>query len=460
MGRWIATIGVIALFACDGTDGVKVSLFDTGTSVDGDALDSPPEVPVDGDDTGDSDEPVEKVTWHKDIRPLMGKHCTRCHYDAGLGVGDFEDPIVVSAMAEIMLSRIDSGVMPPPVSDPECREYKGADHLRMPPESRDVLASWIEDGKVLGDPEEAPDFEPISETLADADMVLRIPEPYVPLFADESNPGNEYRCFMIDMVLEEAIYITAMAPLVDQKSMVHHIVLFTKNVADIPAHEQGPEGYDCIDGGMADGVNGMIAGWAPGALPVEFPSGYGMRLGTDDRLIAQMHYFQSGPEMVGVADQTGYAFRTADSVERSVLMFPVGNFSFEIPAGEAAYKDTFEFELPPYLNFEILGTFPHMHLLGSGYRMWLNPKPPDDDEEDEAAEDVCLVESDQYDFDNQITYFFEDPVPVSGGDTLGFECTWDNSVDNPNQMYDVPRDIGYGERTDEEMCFAFTLIGL
>jgi hypothetical protein len=325
----------------------------------------------------------------------------------------------------------------------------------MPTEARDTFAAWIEGGKLEGDPADTPEFQPIVETLVDPDLVVHIPEPYIPLYEDEDNPGNEYRCFVIDMELEDSLYITSMAPIVDQKSMVHHIVLFTKDVDDIPEEELGPEGYDCIDAGMADGVNGMVAGWAPGAVPVEFPEGFGMRMSPDDRLVLQMHYYQSGPDMVGVADQTGYAFHTTDSVDRSVLMFPIGNTSFEIPAGAAAYSDSAEFPLtylPAGLSVDILGTFPHMHVLGSGYRMWINTGG--------LGGDQCLVESDAYDFDNQQTYFFEDPVTVTSADTIGFECTWDNSADNPNQLFDEPQTIRYGERTNEEMCFAFTLIGL
>jgi hypothetical protein len=325
----------------------------------------------------------------------------------------------------------------------------------MPVEARDTFAEWIDGGKLEGDPADTPEFEPIVEMLVEPDLVALIPEPYTPLFEDEENPGNEYRCFVIDMELEEALYITSMAPVLDQKSMVHHIVLFTKNVDDIPEDEKGPEGYDCIDGGMADGVNGMIAGWAPGAVPVEFPEGFGMRMSPNDRLVLQMHYYQSGPEMVGVADQTGYAFHTAESVDRSVLMFPIGNTSFVIPAGAPAHSDASEIPLtylPEGLSVDILGAFPHMHVLGSGYRMWIKGEG--------FGGDQCLVESDAYDFDNQQTYFFENPVTVTGADTIGFECTWDNSADNPNQMFDEPQAIRYGERTNEEMCFAFTLIGL
>ena len=34
------------------------------------------------------------------------------------------------------------------------------------------------------------------------------------------------------------------------------------------------------------------------------------------------------------------------------------------------------------------------------------------------------------------------------------------SISNPNLVIDPPADIGYGERTDEEMCYGFSLISL
>ena len=82
-----------------------------------------------------------------------------------------------------------------------------------------------------------------------------------------------------------------------------------------------------------------------------------------------------------------------------------------------------------------------MHVLGSGYEMYA----------DTAADGrQCLLRSDQYDFDNQVTYMFKEPVSIEGGDLISFECTWDNSAENPDQFYDDPQDISYGERTNEE----------
>ena len=88
-----------------------------------------------------------------------------------------------------------------------------------------------------------------------------------------------------------------------------------------------------------------------------------------------------------------------------------------------------------------------MHVLGSGYRMTATVE----------GEDVCIVESDKYDFDNQLMYQFKESVPFNAFETLKMECTWNNSPSNPELIHDPPIEIGYGERTDEEMCFSFIL---
>jgi hypothetical protein len=304
---------------------------------------------------------------------------------------------------------------------------------------------------LTGEPSDATEIPAIVETLTDADMVLVLPQPYAPVFEDEVNEDNEYRCFVLDPELSENRYITAMAPIVEQKAMVHHIVLFTKNVHDIQESETAPEGYDCIDGGMTDGVNGMVAAWAPGALPIEFPEGYGMRIGPNDRLVMQIHYYRSGPDLIGLTDQSAYAFRTVEDVEHTVMMYPLGTSDFTIPAGDPSYTAGFEWPIPAPISFDIIAAFPHMHTLGTGYKMFADTA---------ASGRECLLQSNRYDFDNQQTYVFKEAIHIASGDTIGFDCTWDNSSGNPNQFYDEPQDIRYGERTNEEMCFTFTLVGI
>ena len=397
----------------------------------------------------EADSAAAAVTYYADIQPLLAQHCTRCHYDAGLGVGDFTDLDTVRSFAPAMLSAIQDGRMPPPASDPGCHDYVGSDILTLSDEERALFAAWVEAELPTGDPADTPATTPISDQLADPDMIVTMSAPYAPTYSDPSNPGNEYRCFLLEKPSDAAFYIRALAPTIGQNSIAHHAVLFTMKDAAVSEELRRPEGMDCIDSLGTEATEGMIAAWAPGMLPIELPEGAGLYVAPDDQLILQMHYFYSGPDSEGLADQSGYAFRTAQSVEKTVLMAPIGLYSFRIPAGDDSYTDGDTFQ-NSYVDLEVYGMFPHMHVLGKKFDARIIH---------EDGSETCLVQGD-YDFSNQMTYQFSDPVKFAKGDTISFECTWDNSTGNDDRILDEPQNTYYGERTDEEMCFFFSLVAV
>ena len=400
---------------------------------------------VDGTDTDSATDDTSNYTYYTDIKPILEQNCVRCHQEDGLGLGDFNDPELVASFADTMLVAIDEGRMPPPASNPDCQDYVGSEQLFLDPADRDIIADWTNAGAPMGDEADAVTTEPVATDLIDADLTLFIQESYTPLYKDAGNPGNEYRCFVLDPELEEGVYLTAMAPIIDQSSIVHHEVLFTMPRSAVQDGDMNPAGYDCISGLGGDELDGMIAAWAPGMLPITFPEGTGMYLGTDEVLVLQMHYY-SGPETTGLSDQSGYAFKTTDSVDTTVLMAPLGIFDFEIPEGDDNYSDGASFN-NSYVDMKVYGMFPHMHVLGSRFEATI---------EHEDGSETCVVEG-EYDFNNQMTYQFTEPLPFEQGANINFECTWNNSDSNTALDW-APKDTFYGERTDEEMCFFFTLI--
>ena len=388
------------------------------------------------------------TTWHEHARPIVEQHCVRCHQEGGLGVGDFTDESVVVAFSDAMLSAVQSGIMPPPASDPDCQDYIGADNLTLSAEEEAVLAAWVEQGSALGNPDDYPGVVIPETELLDADLTVSIETPYTPTYSDTANPGNEYRCFALESGREDSFYLTAMAPLVDQPSIVHHIVLFTMPRDEVDEQLRSPEGKDCINGSGGAELSGMLAAWAPGMLPIELPDDMGIYVSSSDMIVLQMHYY-AGADAAGLSDQSGYAFRTASSVDRQVYVAPLGIFDFAIPANEESYSDSATLT-NTYFNMDILGVFPHMHVLGSHYAASVQHSD---------GSESCLVEGD-YDFSNQMTYQFTEPVPFDINDKVNYTCTWDNSADNPDQINDSPQTTYYGERTDEEMCFFFSLLAL
>ncbi|MEN0061990.1 MAG: hypothetical protein AAGA48_07535 [Myxococcota bacterium] len=389
-------------------------------------------------------EPSGEVTWYADAEPIVAQHCMRCHNADGLGVGDFTDPEQAVDFASLMLSAIDAGRMPPPTSDPSCREYLGADAMSLDFEERDILAAWVEGGAVLGDPADSRPVEPQSGELDSPDLELRIPAPYTPVYADPENVDNEYRCFVLESHHDADFYLTAMAPIVDQTSILHHAVLLVKDRSELTPEERAPTGYNCMGGATVEANGDTVVAWAPGMLPVELPPDTGVRVREDQVLVLQIHYFQS-PGSEGVADQSGYAFRTAPSVGTLAQTKQAGVAEFLIPAGDAEHAESGVYS--PRVEEEILGVFPHMHTLGD--RFYARVLRPD-------GTDICVVDG-AYDFDNQLTYQFSEPLALSPDDRMEYTCVWNNSSSNP-EITGKPVDTRFGERTDEEMCVFFTLV--
>ena len=405
----------------------------------------------DSGDTGAGGLTEDALSYYSHIQPIMQTYCTRCHRENGMGVGDFNDPEMVKLFADIMMARIDDGSMPPPVSDPSCNDYEGSERMSMSEEDKETFRAWIGAGKPLGDFERQVEVPEIRDELNNPDLEVRIAHPYTPLFLDEDNPANEYRCFVVETGRDDTFYVTGIHPIVDQPALVHHIVLFKQNKGKFGDAYDPETGIDCINNTSSAG-RGMISGWAPGMVPVEFPDGSGIEIKPDEELVVQMHYFLPGPQWEGVADQSGYAFETAeaDEIDTKLVMLPLGGTNFRIPAGDEDYGFTDSLTLPVFApTITLYATFPHMHILGRSYRFWIT---------NADGEETCLAASEKWNFDNQLTYVFKEPVELRGGDTIHMECRWNNSRSNPNLIHDPPIEVGYGERTDEEMCWAFTLL--
>lgn len=382
------------------------------------------------------------VTWYRDVRPVFDTNCARCHSDAGIALS-FDDPAVAQAYASAMKDKVEAGEMPPPAPDPNCRDYTDSTTFFLTAEDRAVFTAWVEAGATLGDPADAPGAR-VAPTLAPFDLELHGSAPYAPQFVDDV---NDYRCFRLDLNNTSAVYITGLEPLIDNPRIVHHVVLF-----DAPANAGSDEvedptaGFAC--GGFGEQGWDFVAGWAPGGGPIALPEGMGIKMGRDAHLVLQMHYYASGPDAYGATDQSGYGLKLADDVDEQVYVYPIGTYDFTIPAGDAtAHSDLIFPWAADYPAVDILGVFPHMHQLGSGFDMTIAHA--------DATQD-CLVHMDDWNFHNQITALYTETAPLRAGDVVSMQCRWDNSAANPAQTSDPPIDVSFGEGSNDEMCFGFT----
>ena len=74
--------------------------------------------------SGDAD-PLQKVTYHRDVRPLVDQHCTGCHSEGNIGGFRLDTPEDALRAADAMVLAVEERSMPPWGMDPDCRPTAG-----------------------------------------------------------------------------------------------------------------------------------------------------------------------------------------------------------------------------------------------------------------------------------------------------------------------------------------------
>ena len=400
-------------------------------------------------------------TYWADVKPILDARCAGCHVAGGIGgfalddyagAAEWSRPVQIVVLAESM----------PPwlASDDVAYAYDWS----LTSEQIATIHAWVEAGVPEGDPaDEGAALPYLGSELSRADLVVQMPEPYVPTV----DGSDDYRCFPLEWPQDTSSFITGFNALPGNDELVHHVAAFLIDADNLlgdevfeqlqawDADEPDP-GYSCFGG--PSGPTGdlelpiqQIAQWVPGSQGLDFPEGTGIRVDPGAWIVLQIHYASPSTTLDDASDQTSIELRLDDNVERTAAFAPwldalwaLGNM--EIPAGEVTSytaegdpRALFEL-LNPALDldegFTIHSVMVHMHQLGDRAEVRLIRAD---------GTEVPLLDIPNWDFDWQLSYQLETPVEVVPGDNLSLTCTFDNPTDEP---------VTWGEGTDDEMCVA------
>ena len=117
-------------------------------------------------------------------------------------------------------------------------------------------------------------------------------------------------------------------------------------------------------------------------------------------------------------------------------MLTLGPEGFAIPPNAQTVVGS---ECTVQAPLEVIAAMPHMHEVGYGLKSTLYPGGSD------APEDFITLTG--WDFDAQ--YFYTVPIELRPGDRIVTECTFRNMTD---------RSVGFGARTQDEMCYNFVYV--
>jgi hypothetical protein len=361
-----------------------------------------------------------------DVDAVLKSKCQTCHsadpkYGASTPLVTYQDlqkDWNGRKLHELVEARIRDDARPmPPTPNP-----------RLSAGEAGTLDAWFTAGAKASDAtcmNEAPKDE-VKPLSCKPDTVLKAAKPFT---MQAGGALDQYVCFAVDINLTKKRHVTALAPKVDNKKILHHILLF-----QAPSAESS-DPFPCDAFGSAAWK--LVAGWAPGGNNLELPAeaGFPEEEGTT-HWVLQLHY-NNALNLAGATDQSGYEMCTTDQLranDAGVLAF--GSTKFSIPP-RSDHKIRCDYTLPnTFQNVKFFNASPHMHTRGAS--MSTERLPGGD------GAPQMIFEQKKFDFENQAN--FPITASVAPGDVLRTRCGWKNGGDTT---------IGFGEGTNDEMCFDF-----
>jgi uncharacterized protein (TIGR03437 family) len=382
---------------------------------------------------------LAQPTFNKEVVRIFQANCQTCHHPGDVSPFSMMDYASTRPWARSIRDQVLTRKMPP------WKPTQGAETFRnsriMSQQDIDTIVAWVDAGSPEGDPADLP--APLTFnggwSLGEPDLVLKP----AAAFSVPGSGNDIYRCFSIPTGLNANQYISAFQVRPADRSVVHHVIIFSDPAGTSQGLEAkaGGNGYPCFgDPGFTPDPS-FLAGWAPGIGASSMNPGTAMSLAKGGFLTMQVHYHLNG---TATQDQTqvGLYFSTTP-VDKIVTSIPLVNTSFTIPAGNAHYPVTGGLTVP--LNLHIVNVLPHMHLLGRESHVTLT----------NGKTTTSLIDINDWDFNWQGSYDYVTPVAAPPLSRVSFTKYFDNSVNNPRNPNSPPIAVSWGEQTTDEMAVVF-----
>ena len=81
---------------------------------------------------------ADKVTYERDIKPILATSCTPCHFPGGISPYKWENYDAVKYKISIIIDRVNK--------EPGTKNFMPRDGTKLSPETIAILRKWVSDG--------------------------------------------------------------------------------------------------------------------------------------------------------------------------------------------------------------------------------------------------------------------------------------------------------------------------
>ena len=383
------------------------------------------------------------ITWNGGVDRIFERTCLPCHTGTGVGPIKLADYSDIYGMATKIQALVMRRTMPPWQAE-DIGKFHDDPSLSIVDLQRMDL--WFKRGMPIGGKlPEAITFKELAKSqwhLGQPTAVISLDKPYV----TPSVGKDHYRCFVFKNITDRDRWMNAIAFQPGAVQSVHHVSAFidTSGAARKLDEADAGSGYTNPTPGNGPGFKDyyVIGGWTPGHKPRKLPLQSGIPIPKGADLVVEVHYHLTGKQESDMT-ATGLYF-TDDPVDKRYRVGDVGTYNISIKANDP--KGMAEASAVINSNVSIHSITPHLHLLGR--TMKVTAELPN-------GQLITIVNISRWDFRWQPSYRFLAPLQLPRGTRIDVIATYDNTATNIDNPHTPPRDIIWGEGTDEEMCSVF-----
>ena len=390
-----------------------------------------------------------KVTYARDIAPIIQTRCLNCHRDGQVAPFALADYDQTAKHARQIVRVTHDRIMPPWIPSPGHDKFVAERWLT--DRELELFKIWADSGRARGDDADLPPAPLFAEgwRLGQPDLIVKMAEP----FAVPADGPDLLQNFVIPIDIAEDKLVAAIEFHPGNKRVAHHSVLFLDaSGAARKLDKATPEPGYANFGGPGFLPSGALGGWSVGNTPRPLPNGMGRYLKKGSDLVVQMHYHPTGKQETDQSEIGLYFVKrpVAESLKEPATLVGsiwMANYEMDIAAGEKDYRRSTTYTLPK--DVIMVGVVPHMHLLGKA--MKVTATLPDKSVK-------TLIDIKNWNYNWQDEYYYERPFKLPAGTRLDVEAVFDNSDSNPSNPSSPPKRVTWGDGTKDEMLFCFLLL--
>jgi len=385
-----------------------------------------------------------KVTFNKDVLPIVQKHCQSCHRPgevAPMSLLTFSD---TRPWAKAIKAAVVSKKMPPWMAEASFNHYKNDRSLSA--DDISTLSAWADNGSLEGDTKD----KPAPLTFQDGwnmkpDIIVEMPKP----FLLPSSGTINYKFVLVKTNFPQDMWVQSAEMRPGNPKVLHHGKVWVRppgsrwleNAEPGEAYENETQ-RDVIGRNGAEEGNDILGKFNPGLGAQSFDvNGSAKFVPKGSDLVFELHYTTMGQPAQDVSKiglvlaknppQTRYFFHAGPTA--SNLAIPAGDGNAEVVS-----------ELTLAHDAKLVYAQPHMHLRGKDFELRLIYP---------TGETQTVLKA-KWDFEWQMGYEFAKPIDMPKGTRMVGISHFDNSANNKFNP-DPAKEIWWGPQNWDEMSNCF-----